>query len=258
MDPTLAHARPYDAPPSAFPARAAPARVALACCSNPACLAVLPEANPSSWATCPGCDVVAYCSPVCLGADKPAHLVNCHRIAEEWFSQESLRARTGHPESQFHVARCLARGRGTDVDHAAAFGFFLRAAEAGHAAAASALAGCLRSGTGVEADPAEALRWFTRAAEMGDVDAQAYVGACYLTGGCGARPDASLAAHWLQAAASSGHVESQVSLGGCFEFGAGVPRDTAQARRWYEAALGASEGGHHAGAESGLARLRGR
>ena len=224
----------------------------LPCCSNPACLAVLASLKRAT--ACPGCDVVAYCDAACLEADRAAHLIVCRRIAEEWFAQELALALRGRVDSQFNAARCLTCGRGADADPVEAARLLTSAAAGGHAAAALALGQAYRSGTGVAVDLEVAWRWCLRGAELRDVAAQAYVGACLLTGGCGAAADPVAAARWLTEAALSGHAESQFSLGGCYEFGAGVARDAAQARHWYESAV-ATNGGRHAAAEAALARL---
>ena len=107
----------------------------------------------------------------------------------------------------------------------------------------------------------EALSWLVSAAEQGRVGAQASLGLLYL-GGEGVERDAPAAARWLCAAGGRGSGEALAAITGGAEagdsglqntlglmhlHGYGVPRNTAVAVRWIDAAatLGHPDGQYH-------------
>jgi len=82
-------------------------------------------------------------------------------------------AEQGHPNAQYNLGTCYAKGRGVrlgvDVESwdecwERAVYWFQLAAEQGDAAAQCNLATCFLKGQGVSADREEAIRWYGQAA----------------------------------------------------------------------------------------------
>ena len=116
----------------------------------------------------------------------------------------------------------------------------------------------------------EAIKWFLSAAERGHVDAQYHLGVCYFHGE-GVPKDSFTAWKWfreahknghrevtpawlhlrLREAAERGHAEAQYEFGMCFYRGEGVPKDNAEAKKWFRQAQ--TRG--HAGAAEALIEI---
>ncbi len=79
-----------------------------------------------------------------------------------------------------------------------------------------------------------------QAAQRGDVTAQFNLGLAYATG-LGVPRDDAEAARWYRRAAEQGHAAAQDALGWAHTIGQGVPKDEAEAVRWYRRA---AEQGH--------------
>ncbi len=76
-----------------------------------------------------------------------------------------------------------------------------------------------------------ALRRLREAAEQGDADAQYSLGLIYANGQ-GVPRDHAEAAKWYRKAAEQGHAKAQYRLGFMYEYGVGVPRDLVLAHMW--------------------------
>ena len=76
---------------------------------------------------------------------------------------------------------------------------------------------------GISWPDAVVQRW-CKAAEQGDADAQFNLGAAYREGD-GVPKDAAEAVRWYRLAAEQGHAGAQGSLGVAYQNGEGVPRD---------------------------------
>ena len=72
-------------------------------------------------------------------------------------------------------------------------------------------------------------------AEQGNADAQNSLGVMH-DNGWGVPRDHAEAVRWYRLAADQGHANAQFNLGVMYESGAGVPRDDAEAVRWYRLA----------------------
>jgi len=95
-----------------------------------------------------------------------------------------------------------------------------------------------------------AYRIFKPHAERGDVVAQFSLGEMSKKGQGVPRDDAE-ALKWYRKAADQGHADAQNNLGIIYTLGKGVPVDYVQALMWYSiAASNSSEGMEHAGAVS--------
>jgi general secretion pathway protein A len=76
---------------------------------------------------------------------------------------------------------------------------------------------------------------FKALAQRGNADAQFHLGALYAKGN-GVPRNYAEAFKWYHAAAEQGLAEAQYHLGGMFDLGEGVPRDYTEALKWYRAA----------------------
>ena len=86
-------------------------------------------------------------------------------------------------------------------------------------------------------DYVTALRLIRPLAEQGDADAQYNLGNVYVTGK-GVPKDGAEAAKWFRRAADQGHATAQYNLGVLFGGGWGVPQNYAEAAKWYRLAAG--------------------
>ena len=94
------------------------------------------------------------------------------------------------------------------------------------------------------------LEDLTRCAELGDAYAQHYLGLKY-GAGQGVPKDDAEAVRWYRLAAEQGNAGAQSSLGWMYANGVGVPEDDAEAARWYR--LAAEQGDYSA--QGNLGRL---
>jgi uncharacterized protein len=127
---------------------------------------------------------------------------------------------------------------GTSRDPRLATRYFESAAEAGHPWARFRLAQMLDlSG----ADRARSLELKTAAAQAGVAEAAALLGTQYREGRGGVPRDPAEAARWFKVAAENGVPEAQYNLGLMHYRGEGVPRQLYEALRWMRQA---ATGGH--------------
>ena len=84
-------------------------------------------------------------------------------------------------------------------------------------------------------DHSARFKTLQQAASRGDVSAQFELAAAY-DRGFGVPRDVAEAAKWYRKAAEQGHSESQNSLGSLYQSGEGVPKDNAEAVKWYRKA----------------------
>lgn len=112
-----------------------------------------------------------------------------------------------------------------------AMAHYLEMANAGDASASLRLGWMFQHGLGADRDDDQAIRWYERAVTGGSADAKYYLGWFFWE-----RRDFALAHTWWKRASEDGHVGALYRLGGMHEFGEGVERDEARARRYYEQA----------------------
>ena len=97
---------------------------------------------------------------------------------------------------------------------------------------------------------AAALEIWRPLADQGDARAQYNLGVMYNTGR-GVPRDVAEAAKWYRLAADQGYAVAQNNLGFMYDTGQGVPQDYAEAMRWYR--LAADQG--HARAQANLGMM---
>jgi hypothetical protein len=93
-------------------------------------------------------------------------------------------------------------------------------------------------GTGFAPNYEEAFRWYSKAAELGSPYAQYCVGTCFLEGQ-GVPKDAAEAVKWFLKAAQQkppGFSCAQHAVGSCYRDGQGVTQDYSEAVRWFRKA----------------------
>ena len=144
-------------------------------------------------------------------------------------------AKTGHPESQYRVARLFTNGYGVEQDDAQAIAWYLRAAKHDYARAQNNLGWAYENGRGVEQDFAEAMRWYRKAANQGRAVAQNNLGMMYDLGR-GVPENPSEAAEWYRRAAQQGDARAQNNLGVLYDEGRGVTPNPSTAVKWYRRA----------------------
>ena len=88
---------------------------------------------------------------------------------------------------------------------------------------------------GTSAVPARDFDSAKKAAESGDPEAQVDVGMTYRFGR-GVPRDNAEAAKWFRLAADQGNATAQASLGSMYALGDGLPRDYVEAGKWYRLA----------------------
>ncbi|MDD9810157.1 MAG: tetratricopeptide repeat protein [Gammaproteobacteria bacterium] len=88
-------------------------------------------------------------------------------------------------------------------------------------------------------------------AKQGDADAQFDLGVMYNEGSKVPRNHAQ-AARWFRKAAEQGHADAQAGLGWLYGMGRGVPQDYVEAYKWFS--LGAAQGNESA--RSGIALMK--
>jgi uncharacterized protein len=194
--------------------------------------------------------------------------------AAEWYRAASD---IGYAPAHAALGRLYEEGRGVPRDRATAFGLYEKAAAAGDNAAHYDAGRLLELGLGTAADPARAASHYQIAASAGNVDAQLALAELYRAGR-GVPQSAALAAQWSRAAgrdvlrgpsrlarmpaeggggagqqagralellkadAESGVVAAYVTLGDLYAEGEVVPRDAAEAVRWYREAARRGDG----------------
>jgi Neuraminidase (sialidase) len=86
-----------------------------------------------------------------------------------------------------------------------------------------------------QAEEASVQAVIVQSAEQGDANAQAKLGAMYLSGS-GVEKDEQKAAEWMLKAANQGHIEAEVIVAAMYDRGMGVKNDVKMATKWYEKA----------------------
>lgn len=120
--------------------------------------------------------------------------------------------------------------------YAAALDLWQPLADQGNADAQAGLGNMYLGGYGVARDEGSAMAWFRKAAEQGHARSQFSVGSLYY-----ARKEFGPAASWYRRSAEQGNAVAQIRLARMYAEGAGVPRDTIQAFKWFTVAMRGSD-----------------
>src|SRR6266849_3463369 len=133
--------------------------------------------------------------------------------AEELQTLRTLAAQ-GNALAQNNLGLLYDLGDGVPQDYAVARQWYEKAAAQNHASAQFNLGLLYANGHGVPQDYAMARQWYEQAAAQGNADARG----------------------WFEKAAAQGNTNAQFYLGSLYEKGDGVPRNYAEATKWYEKA----------------------
>jgi uncharacterized protein len=150
-------------------------------------------------------------------------------------------AASGEVDANYHLGRLLELGLGTAADPAGAASHYQVAANAGNVDAQLALAELYRMGWGVPHNAALATNG-DRAAREGDLRGRSRLTGMPAEGDGAAGQEAGRALELLKADAESGIVAAYVTLGDLYAEGEVVPRDAAEAVRWYRQGAGRGDG----------------
>lgn len=174
--------------------------------------------------------------------------------AERWYRKA---ADAGDPDAMFTLGGLSERGafrrvappttEQFDLETREAVVWYRMAAQHGWAPAMRKLAELYEKGDGVPKDPVEAVRWYRLAAEAGDWEGMAVLSRM-LEDGEGVGRDAAQANLWAERAtagwlqdlrmdASYGSTSAMIKIAQIYNQGhPGVPKDDAEAMRWYRMA----------------------
>jgi localization factor PodJL len=151
-------------------------------------------------------------------------------------------AANGDPAAEFEIGARYSEGRGVSADAAQAFVWYQRSAARGYPAAQFRLGALYERGSGVEKDIERAKIWYRRAGEKGHAKAMHNLAVLLSSG---ENPDMPQSARWFREAAERNLADSQYNLAMLNEAGQGVPKNLAEAFKWY--ALAARSGDTEAG-----------
>jgi TPR repeat protein len=168
-------------------------------------------------------------------------------------------AEAGDASAQFNLGRAYEDGNGVPKNDDSAVKWYRKAADQGNAEAENRLGVMYRTGLGVNRDKEEAVRWYHKAAKQGNAQAMFNLGASYYNGD-GVPSDPNLAYAWFllaQDAGSSaaddaakrsseegGRLGTQDALrqvAAMYEEGNELPKDSAEALKWYRKAADAGD-----------------
>ena len=168
-----------------------------------------------------------------LGGGSVSAQPSTYGDAMKWYEREAAK---GTAKAQFLLGLLYERGAGPrGKDAAAAYGWFLKAAEQGYPRAEYKVGVALQFAIGTPADPDKAVTWYRRAAEHGVTEAQ-YNLAYMIENAVGPAQSPQEAAHWYRRAAEGGFGPAQLNLGYLYLRGAGVAASAPEAWAWFRAA----------------------
>jgi TPR repeat protein len=158
----------------------------------------------------------------------------CEAKAVELYRLAALK---GFAPAENDYGYCLLQGRGNlKKNPTEAFRFVEKAAKHGYLSAVFNLSSLYRFGHGVPKDEARALQIHFQVAEQGFAPAQEMLGTLYRLGRDGIARDLALAMQWYRKASEQGYAEAMFGLGCLYYNGEGVPKNKAEARKWFREA----------------------
>jgi uncharacterized protein len=169
-------------------------------------------------------------------------------------SQLKAKANDGDAAAQMALGAAYQTGNGVSKNATLALQWYRKAADQGSGDAEVALGTMYRLGEGIGQDKEEAARWYAKAAKQGNARAMYNLGTCYYNGDGVVVDDVSSYAWFLlakqagdPAAAEAVHrAESEISspsqrnmalvkIAQMYEKGDELPKDLAEALKWYRA-----------------------
>ena len=170
------------------------------------------------------------------------------RPASAWFKA----AEAGDAQAQYELGYCYEKAVGVEHDESEAIKWYRRSAEGGYAPAQFVL-GYFHHGHGrLDYDHDEVLKWYGKASDQGYAKAQFNLGCYYdhgqgesgrlVPGGAtvwtkfGVPRNPAEALKWYRKAAENGHAQAQYLMGKSYHSGKDVPEDHTQSVKWWRKA----------------------
>ena len=159
-------------------------------------------------------------------------------------------AEKGDVAAERKLAQAYDEGNGISQNDALAAMWYRKAADQGDADAQNGLGVMCRYGRGVEKNKDEAVRWYHKAAKQGNATAMFNLGAAYYNGDEGVHTSLDMAYVWFLLSQEAGNAQAKeavartakelpstadalVDIGAMYEKGEDLPKNPAQAERWY-------------------------
>ncbi|RLN14110.1 hypothetical protein BBJ28_00017954 [Nothophytophthora sp. Chile5] len=166
-------------------------------------------------------------------------------IGERGDDDELIQFQKMRADKEGNVAAMAAMGdlyywgaHGVTRDHAQAYHYFERAAQAGNTESQSAVAGMLLKGEGAAQDNATAIEWYEKAAEKNHTRALNGLGFIHFHGSGGVSENKSLALEYFErAAANEEDGDSVFNAGYCHATGLGTAVNVTRAMQFYDVAV---------------------
>ncbi|RLN90898.1 hypothetical protein BBJ28_00000329 [Nothophytophthora sp. Chile5] len=166
-------------------------------------------------------------------------------IGERGDDDELIQFQKMRADKEGNVAAMAAMGdlyywgaHGVTRDHAQAYHYFERAAQAGDTGSQSAVAGMLLKGEGAAQDNATAIEWYGKAAEKNHTRALNGLGFIHFHGSGGVSENKSLALEYFErAAANEEDGDSVFNAGYCHATGLGTAVNVTRAMQFYDVAV---------------------
>ena len=158
------------------------------------------------------------------------------KLAGQWFLQSAMQ---GNTRAQYNLATMYRLGEGVPKSFPEALKWYTFAANQGDMFAQNALGYMYRHGYGVEKDYGQSIDWYRRAAEQGHLRSQISIANMYEMGVAG--KTINDAAIWYLNAAKQNSGYAQYRVAKMYETGLGLPKDGAEAVRWYKKAIEENE-----------------
>ncbi|POM67986.1 Suppressor of lin-12-like protein-related / sel-1 protein-related [Phytophthora palmivora] len=157
---------------------------------------------------------------------------------DELIQFQKLRADNGEVEAMAAMGDLFYWGtHGVSRDHAQAYNYFIRAAQAGNVNAQSAVAGMLLKGEGTAQDNDTAIKWYEQASEKNNTRALNGLGFIHFHGNGGVPENKSLALEYFERAAENQEDgDSIFNAGYCHAIGLGTNVNISCAMDYYDVA----------------------
>jgi hypothetical protein len=185
----------------------------------------------------------AVCQPQIADSSSPA------KLKQTDIAKLRSSADKGDATAERKLAEAYDKGNGVSKNDALAAAWYRKSADQGDAKAQNSLGVMYRLGRGVSKSMEDAVRWYRAAAKQGYAEAMFNLGAAYYNGD-GVPSDLDLSYAWFLLAREAGDdaakdavargaqemkstVEALENLGAMYEKGEELPRNPAEAIRWY-------------------------
>ncbi len=190
-----------------------------------------------------GFDSKQACDDWCVAAgERQLELGQCYYYGRE-VEKDATRAfkcymnaaNCGNATALANVGLCYYNGEGVEKRIDKAFIYFERSAKKECPQALRLLGLCYYHGQGTTMDKKKGVELWQKAANLGDALAHTMLGEVY--DAASGENNASQAVKHFMEAAKMGEPLAQYKLAACYEYGHGITKDFALAKKWYKTAL---------------------